>query len=179
MSEKLPDYSVEYMESRRIARFKKFKPHGASYLDNALPEYKREIFNVIGRGVQENKDATAEIKDPEGFNVAIAKCEPGTGGGLHSHTTVEVFMPMDGTFKILWGEEGENSVVLEKFDFISVPVGILRSFTNVGISTAHLLTILGGTDAGRLRWGKKLIADAKSRGWEIAADGNLVIAEKN
>ena len=71
---------------------------------------------------------------------------------MHSHTTVEVFTPLSGRWAIIWGDQGENELVLEAWDTISVPPGVMRGFRNVGTEDAHLMAILGGTDAGRVSW---------------------------
>ena len=58
--------------------------------------------------------------------------EPGKGAALHSHSTVEVFIPLQGRWAVFWGDEGEQEIVLDPFDCVSVPVGVLRGFRNAG-----------------------------------------------
>ncbi|MCL4798494.1 MAG: cupin domain-containing protein [Burkholderiales bacterium] len=164
----------EEME-KRIARFKKLKPHPVTFLDQALPENVRDVFNIIGRGVSEEKGAEAEITDVDGFNIQMSRCKPGNGNGLHSHTTVETFMPLNGRWRISWGDRGEHSVVLEQFDLISVPPGIMRCFRNIGDEDAYLFTVLGGTDPGRVSWSPELVRQASERGWELDAEGDLLV----
>jgi uncharacterized RmlC-like cupin family protein len=160
---------------KRVARFKALKPSPKTFIDQALPEYEREIFNIIGRGVSEEKDASAAITAVEGFNVQMARAKPGKGNALHAHATVECFMPLNGRWKIMWGERGENEVVLEQFDLISIPPGVMRAFRNVGDDEASLLAILGGTDAGHVKWSPELLGRAKdARGWALDAEGNLL-----
>jgi mannose-6-phosphate isomerase-like protein (cupin superfamily) len=168
------NWTVEEME-QRVARFKKLKPHPTTFLDQAFPENARDVFNIIGRGVSEEKDAAAEITDVRDFNVQMSRCRPGQGAGLHSHTTIETFMPFNGTWAILFGDEGENRIILEQFDLISVPPGIMRCFRNVGKEEAYLFTILGGTDPGRVTWAPELVRKAKERGWELDAEGDIVV----
>jgi uncharacterized RmlC-like cupin family protein len=165
--------TVAEME-KRVARFKTLTPHPVTFLDQALPENRRDVFNIIGRGVSEEKGAAAEITDVDGFNVQMSRAKPGQGNGLHAHETVETFMPLNGRWAIRWGDQGEHEIVLEQFDLISVPPGIMRSFRNVGTEEAYLFTILGGTDPGRLTWSPDLIRAAKQRGWELDAEGELV-----
>ena len=171
------NWTVEEME-RRVARFKKLTPHPTTFLDQAFPENERDVFNIIGRGVSEEKDASAEITDVDGFNVQMSRCKPGKGNALHSHTTVETYMPFNGTWAIHWGDKGENHLVLEQFDLISVPPGVMRCFRNIGSEEAYLFTILGGTDPGRVTWSPDLLRKAKERGWEFDAAGDLVVNGK-
>jgi len=166
--------TVTEME-KRIARFKRLTPHPVTFLDQALPENERDVFNIIGRGVSEEKGANAEITAVDGFNVQMSRCKPGRGNGLHSHATVETFMPLNGRWSIVWGDEGENEVVLEQYDLISVPPGVMRAFRNIGDETAYLFTILGGTDAGRVTWSPQLIQRAAERGWSLDSEGNVSI----
>ena len=162
---------------KRIARFKRLTPHPVTFLDQALPQHKRDVFNLIGRGVSEEKAAAAEITDVRDFNVQMSRAKPGHGAGLHSHKTIETFMPLNGTWSIFWGDRGENEVVLEQFDVISVPPGVMRSFRNIGDEEAYLLAVLGGTDAGRVTWSPELVREAKERGWELDSKGDLVVGK--
>jgi mannose-6-phosphate isomerase-like protein (cupin superfamily) len=160
---------------KRIARFSKLKPHPMTFIDQALPENERDIFNIIGRGVSEEKGASAQITDVQDFNVQMARARPGKGNGLHAHGTVECFMPLNGRWKIMWGDQGEHEVVLEQYDLISIPPGVMRAFRNIGDEEAYLFAILGGTDAGHVAWQPELLRRAKlARGWELDAQGNLV-----
>ena len=170
-------WTVAEME-QRVARFKTLTPHPVTFLDQALPQHQRDVFNLIGRGVSEEKGAAAEITDVRDFNVQMSRAKPGHGAGLHSHRTIETFMPLNGTWSIFWGEAGEREVILEQFDLISVPPGVMRGFKNVGTEEAYLFTVLGGTDPGRVTWSPQLIAEAADKGWELDATGDLKVRAK-
>ena len=72
-------------------------------------------------------------------------CRPGNGPSLHSHdNTVEAFFCLSSRFAIEWGERGEESIVLEPWDFIHVPKGVVRTFRNVGDVEGALLVIIQG-----------------------------------
>ena len=43
-----------------------------------------------------------------------------------------------------------SEVIFDTFDCVSVPVGVLRGFRNVGERHAYLMAILGGTDVGKV-----------------------------
>jgi uncharacterized RmlC-like cupin family protein len=170
-------WSVADME-KRVARFKKLTPHPVTFLDQALPHHKRDVFNLIGRGVSEEKEAAAEITDVRDFNVQMSRAKPGHGAGLHSHKTIETFMPLNGTWSIFWGDQGESEIILEQFDLISVPPGVMRGFKNVGQEDAFLFTVLGGTDPGRVTWSPELIRQAAEKGWVLDESGDLKIPAK-
>ena len=51
-------------------------------------------------------------------------------------------MCLTGRFEIAWGDNGENSLVLEPLDMISVPRGENRRFRNVSDVTGRLLVMI-------------------------------------
>lgn len=166
--------SVEEMEKHRVARFKNLKPTKRGFVDTAIPGYERLIYNVIGRGVTEDASAAAAITDARDFNLTLIKKVPGNRVGLHDHPTVEVFMPLTGRWGVYWGDDGENEVILEQWDVISVPPGVMRGFRNAGTEEAYLLAILGGTDSGHVEWSPKVIEMARQSGLQLDEKGNLI-----
>ena len=162
--------------NERVARFEELRPSKQAFVDTRIPEHARDIYNVIGRGVTEDPELRPAIAAAEGFNVTYVGAEPGKGAALHAHPTVEVFIPMSGRWAVFWGDEGENEVELDAFDCISVPVGIMRGFRNVGDGHAYLMAILGGTDAGRVDWAESVLKRARETGLGLDAEGNVVAA---
>ena len=160
--------------SDRIARFKDMTPSSEPYLDTRIPEYEREAFNVIGRGVTEDPDLAPAIAATDGFNVTYIRAEPGKGAASHGHPTAEVFIPLTGRWTIFWGPESENEATLDPHDVISVPAGVMRGFRNAGRETGLLLVILGGADAGHVDWDPKVIERARQTGLGLDAAGNLI-----
>ena len=87
---------------------------------------------------------SAPIRDVD-FALHIAECPPGQGPGLHAHhATTETFFCLDGRFRVYWGGQGEHQTVLEQWDTVSVPPGVVRGFQNVGDEEAHLLILVTG-----------------------------------
>lgn len=90
------------------------------------------------------------------FRLGIATCPAGNGPGLHVHwNTHETFMALTGKWKIVWGDKGEESTILEPFDLIAVPPRVTRQFINISDQDAHLLVIIQGKkgefdDVGRV-----------------------------
>jgi mannose-6-phosphate isomerase-like protein (cupin superfamily) len=160
----------------RVAKFGDLRPSKQAFVDTRLPEHLRDIYNVIGKGVTEDPDLAPAIADPQGFNVTYVGSDPGKGAALHAHPTVEVFIPMTGRWAVYWGDNGENEIELEPFDCISVPVGVMRGFRNIGDEHAYLMAILGGTDAGKVDWAKSVLDRAEETGLKLDAEGNLVEA---
>jgi uncharacterized RmlC-like cupin family protein len=91
------------------------------------------------------RSAQAPIKGAPGVVLSIAECPPGDGPAMHIHEqTIENFFCLSGRFEIAWGDPGgEQAVVLDPLDFISVPPGVPRRFTNVhATETGRLLVII-------------------------------------
>lgn len=157
----------------RVARFKDLRPSRRAFVDSLIPGHEREIFNVIGRGVTEDPSLSPAITDARDFNLTLVHAEPGKGAALHAHPTVEVFMALSGRWAVYWGAEGEREVVLEQWDTVSVPPGVMRGFRNAGATDGYLMAILGGTDAGHVTWSSKVLDQAEATGLVLDADGNL------
>ena len=171
--------SVEISRSemeKRVARFKGLKPSTKAFVDSLIPGHEREIFNVIGRGVTEDTTLPPAITDARDFNLTLVHAEPGKGAALHAHPTVEVFMSLAGRWAVYWGDQGEHETVLDQWDVISVPPGVMRGFRNAGTQAGYLMAILGGTDAGHVAWAPQVLEQAKATGLKLDAQGNLLTA---
>ena len=82
----------------RVAKFKDLTPSARPLVDAVLPQFHREIFNIIGSGVTEDATMKVPITAVDGFHMSIIKAGPKKGTGLHDHKTVEVFMPLTGSW---------------------------------------------------------------------------------
>ena len=161
------------MESR-IARLKDLKKSPQAFVDTRIPEHARDIYNVIGTGVTEDPDLKPAITDTNGFNLTYVGAEPGKGAALHDHQTVEVFIPLNGTWTIVWGDNGQYENTLEAGDVISVPPGVMRGFRNDGDSHAILMALLGGDNAGKVTWSDNVLEQARKTGLSLDDNGNLL-----
>lgn len=166
------DFTVTEMEAQ-VARFKHQKSSDTAFVDTRIPGHEREIFSIIGNGVQEDASMRPQIPAQD-FHLAMIRAEPGKGAALHSHLTQEVFMPLTGRWSIFWGPEGAKELVLEPYDVISLPVHVMRGFRNVGHETAMMLAVVGGNDPGRVGWPASMKAMAEAAGLKLDAEGNLV-----
>jgi mannose-6-phosphate isomerase-like protein (cupin superfamily) len=159
---------------KRVAVFKRLQPSSLAVIDAVLPQFNRQFFSVIGRGIAEDPTMSVPIKDAEHFHLAIVKAAPGKGTGLHSHTTVEVFMPLSGRWSVQWGLQGGNELFLDQWDVISVPAQVMRGFRNESPEDAYLLAIQGGTHPDPIDWSDDVKKAAAEQGVATDAGGNLV-----
>jgi mannose-6-phosphate isomerase-like protein (cupin superfamily) len=161
--------------NKRVSRYKKLKPQPWIFVDFALPKGERDILSVIGDGVKDRDSLMVPpaIQDVKNFHVVIVRAKPGRGAGLHVHKTEEVFMALEGKWAVFWGDRGERRVVLDQYDTISVPPGVMRGFENVSRKAGVLHAILGGKDPGKLTWSPSVLNEARARGYSLDKNGNL------
>lgn len=138
--------------TRRTARFKDLKSY--QYQQEAVNSIPIEVMEKIAAHrvypvmcpeAYTGRSAQAPIKGAPGIVLSIAECPPGDGPAMHIHEqTIENFFCLSGRFEIAWGDPGaEESVILEPLDFISVPPGVPRKFTNIHASeTGRLFVII-------------------------------------
>ena len=127
---------------KRVARFKELKPidykaMGMGYVPEGV-----QGFSIIG---QVAKGIEPSIAGDHGFITACVKANPGKGSPLHSHKTVEVFVPLSGKWVFFWGEGGKDETTLEPGDTVSFPPGVMHGFRNLASEDACLLAMLGGS----------------------------------
>lgn len=171
------DATPEYMESERIGRFSELKSSGKAFIDALIPGFERDLYNVIGRSVVEDKELVPPIKDSRDFNLGLIKADPGKGASLHIHATNEVFFALSGKWAIYWQNQdgSKHEVILEQYDTISVPIGLSRGFRNAGDETAYMMAIVGGTDPGKVEWPQETIDMALEHGIGLDENGDLAV----
>ena len=98
----------------------------------------------------ENKGVQPATPGLRRFGVTLIEVPVGQGANLHSHKTEEVFFPLNGKMLIIWGPEGEHQLMLNQWDCISVPVGVMRGFRNPNDHDLVVYSVVGGV--GRIEW---------------------------
>jgi mannose-6-phosphate isomerase-like protein (cupin superfamily) len=168
--------TVEEMQAR-TARFRDLTASKQAFIDTRLPEYQRDIYNVIGRGVTEDSTLGQAIEDSRYFSITYVGADPGKGAALHAHETIEVFIPLTGRWAAYWGEAGDKEIELDPFDCISFPPGCYRGFRNIGDSPGVLMAIIGSKqetgDGGRVGWAPEILRRSHETGLRVNAAGDL------
>ncbi|MCP3712711.1 cupin domain-containing protein [Paraburkholderia sp. CNPSo 3274] len=135
---------------RRTARFKDLVPYSKQHSGgSAVPMEVMEkltahrVYSIMAPANYVGRSAMAPIKSVPGAVISIAECPPGDGPGLHCHeTTVENFFCLSGRFELQWGDNGEDSMILEPLDFVSVPPGVSRRFVNISEEIGRLFVVI-------------------------------------
>jgi quercetin dioxygenase-like cupin family protein len=178
----------EQMETR-TARFNKLQTYQRQNFDahNIPPGAvekvtARRVYPVMAPADYQGRSAGAPVKGPRGLIVSIAECEPGNGPGLHRHlNTCENFFCLSGRFEIAWGDEGENKLVLEPLDLISVPRGENRRFLNISNELGRLLVMIvpeTGEQTDPISYAPSLAREIESEYGKEALEGLQTIGFK-
>ena len=137
--------------TQRVARFADLRSYHHQQAEaNAIPVEVMEqiaahrVYPLMVPATYTGRSAQAPIKGAPGLVLSIAECPPGDGPAMHIHEqTIENFLCLSGRFEIAWGDAGEEQrVVLGPLDFISVPPGVPRKFTNVSATETGRLFVM-------------------------------------
>ena len=140
----------------RAWRFRELVPSPRAFPDCTLPGHVRTLYSALGGGADDEQLEGTAVEEAVNYHIDFVKAPPGNGAALHSHGSEETFIALTGRWEVYWGDEGRESVVLEPFDGMVVPDGVLRGFRNAGEGEALLLTVLGAHDTGRCVWAESL-----------------------
>jgi quercetin dioxygenase-like cupin family protein len=134
----------------RIARWEEIRRKGVAvmFIDSVLEGHYRMNYSVVGDTASENPDYEVAIAAPHKFQIGMFEAPPGNGPGWHTHTYVEMFMPLTGTWRFVYGTDAEDAqeqvteVVLGPWDVISFPPGLWRRFENASDENAVGFAVL-------------------------------------
>lgn len=180
---KTVNISAEQM-SHRTARFSELKPYKQTQNDAAgIPPGAMEmvsaksVYPVMSPEGWAGRNSIAPVKGAPGITISLAESPPGDNPGLHAHEkAVENFFCVRGRFEITWGDEGENSIILEPLDFVSVPPGISRNFTNISDEMGYLFVVIQPPEGDEF----DKVAFSPSLGEDIAKQfGAATVAQMN
>lgn len=102
-----------------------------------------KVFPIMVPKAYKGRSSGAPIRGEKGLIVALAECSPGDGPALHCHEqTTESFFVVDGEFDVSWGDNGENTLRMKTWDFLTVPAGVCRTFRNVTDRTGRMLAMI-------------------------------------
>lgn len=169
------DWSVEELEEKRIARWGKVAPYGETFIESRLPGYEKRLYKLINRGVLENKGVQPAIEGSHRFGVTLIEVPVGQGANLHAHKTEEVFFPLNGRMELIWGDKGEHTLMLNQWDCVSMPIGVMRGFRNPNDHDLVVYSVVGGNDeeVGRIQWHPDVIKAAEDTGLSYDSTGYL------
>lgn len=166
--------------AQRIARYRQLSGTHSAFVDARLPGGQKQNFKLVaaGKGIFENPDMRPAIPMPHNINMSWVLIPPGGGSNLHDHpgSGAELFIPVDGPLTVYWDEGEQQRTLLEKFDCVSIPEGLMRGFRNDTDRPVLMLAIVDGGAAGggSVRWHPSVLERAAQTGLTLDADGKLI-----
>ncbi len=137
--------------AQRVARFDQLQPMSTAKELADIPQeamdiiFARTLMPVILEKTKNPFGDTAAIYGAAGTTMNVSVCPPDQGPCLHSHNhTYETFMVLDGAFEFSVGDDGQEKIILNKWDVFSCPPGMYRGFKNVADTDSVLLTVITG-----------------------------------
>ncbi|HLQ34317.1 MAG TPA: cupin domain-containing protein [Chloroflexota bacterium] len=90
-------------------------------------------FTMIGHPrLGQEQPVTPIIDGDEGFSLTVVSASPGHGPRMHNHAENETFVVLSGRWRFIVGEgDDQQEIVLGKYDTISMPNFVPRSFVNL------------------------------------------------
>ena len=152
-----------------------FVPCAEAFIDRRNPNSEGKLnYSFIGPGVAQSDKQFVNLAEAHGFNVGGVSLPGGRINNLHLHFTAEVFIPVIGAWEFIWGNAGESSARVGKFDVFTIPTWIFRGFINRGRDEDFMFAVLGRDDSGGIVWNPKVLADAAQAGLRLTADNRVV-----
>ena len=169
----------------RIARWSEIRAQGVPvmFIDSVLPGHFRMNYSVIGDTASENGDYVPALTEPHRFQIGMFEAPPGNGPAWHTHTYVELFVPLTGRWCFRYGFDGDKpddlagEVLLEPWDVISFPPGLWRSFENVSDRNAVGFAVLDPHEVFAEKdpiWPQWIVQEAAKRGVQSDEQGRMV-----
>jgi quercetin dioxygenase-like cupin family protein len=169
----------------RIARWRDVRRTGVPvmFIDSVLPGHYRMNYSVIGDTASENPDFEPAITAPHKFQIGMFEAPPGNGPGWHTHTYCELFVPLTGTWRFVYGTDPDDptdavtEVELEPWDVITFPPGLWRRFENASDVNAVGFAVLDPHDVFLERdpiWPEWMVSAAAAEGLAADASGRMV-----
>jgi quercetin dioxygenase-like cupin family protein len=178
------DLKADPMQGR-IARWADIRRKGipVMFIDSVLDGHYRMNYSVVGDTASENPDYEPAIGAPHKFQIGMFEAPPGNGPGWHTHTYVELFMPLTGSWRFVYGEDPDDpdenvtEVLLEPWDVISFPPHLYRRFENaspenaIGFAVLDPHEVFTGKDPIWPRW---MVEQAAAAGLAADEHGRMI-----
>jgi quercetin dioxygenase-like cupin family protein len=178
-----PKQTPESM-SERVVRFQELKNRGIPlmFIDSILPGHWRMNYSVVGDTASENPDFSPALPQPHTFQIGMGWAPPGCGPAWHTHDYVEMFVPLKGQWRFVWGnsddpDQPDGEFILDEWDVISFPPGVWRRFENASEDIGWFFAVL---DAHKVfegkdpYWPPKIVKAAEEFGFHADEKGKMV-----
>jgi len=114
---------------KNVAFYRDLQVDPNAFVDKADPTRRLPIKYVIST---DNKAAPAGISTPHRFHMCFIESRAGNSPVIHAHEYREIFMPLEGTYRIYFNKDPEQFVELGPYDTFSVPPMLWRRVEQQG-----------------------------------------------
>ena len=134
--------SLDDMSSKYTARFKERPANWHAYADAAIEGWRRARYQFIGNT---NGGTETGVIPQGGFTLCIMEVPPGQGNAAHTHEIEEVFFVLKGQLTVFFETpEGQRvEKVLDQWDCVSCPRGVIHGYQNNSSETVFMQVMLG------------------------------------
>lgn len=112
-----------------VAYYADLEPDPNAFVDKGDPSKRLPIKYLIST---DNRAAPAGISTPHRFHMSIIESRAGNSPVVHAHEYREIFMPIQGTYRIYFNRHPERFVELGPLDTFSVPPMLWRRVEQQG-----------------------------------------------
>lgn len=140
----LEGVGLETIMSTFVGRFKDKAPDWNAFADASIEGNRRAQHRFIGAGAS-GKHNDASVIPANAFTLSIMLVPPGQGNAPHTHEVEEVFFVLEGSLTVFVEDESGRRVsqVLEPWELICCPAGIIHGYVNDTDQPVYLQVMLG------------------------------------
>ncbi|MCC7274490.1 MAG: cupin domain-containing protein [Alphaproteobacteria bacterium] len=140
----LEGVSLEEIMARYVGRFQDKVPDWNAFADASIEGNRRAQHRFIGAGAS-GKHGDASAIPAGAFTLSIMLVPPGQGNAPHTHEVEEVFFVLQGRLTAFVEDESGRRVskVLEPWEMICCPAGVIHGYVNDTEEPCYLQVMLG------------------------------------
>jgi quercetin dioxygenase-like cupin family protein len=135
---------IEEILATFVGKFKDKTPDWRAFADADIDGNRRAQHRFIGAGAS-GKHTDESVIPAQAFTLSIMLVPPGEGNAPHTHEVEEVFFVLEGRLTVFLDDEDGRRVsdVLEPWELICCPAGVIHGYANQTDKAAYLQVILG------------------------------------
>jgi quercetin dioxygenase-like cupin family protein len=141
----LDGVAVEDILTSHVGKFKDKTGDWHAFADADIPGNLRAQYRFVGAGAS-GKHGAQDIIPAQGFTLSIMEVPPGEGNAAHTHEVEEVFFVLKGQLTVFLDDDATGrrvSDVLDPWEMICCPAGVIHGYVNEGTETCFLQVMLG------------------------------------
>ena len=143
-------------------------------LDSVIPSHGSLIAPVIGYGIVQDRNLQPPITNPHSFTMEVIKIPAGNMIGPFMIDEKMVIIQTHGQVDLIFNQEQDVLITVEKNNTYSVPANAWRSITNNTGREAEFIMITAGNDRKYPQFSEEILSQAHDQGFTLDASGYIV-----